>query len=118
MRESRTSEKSRLDWIVLGLLAALVVANALLLALRRAAGPLVGLLVYGGLLWRWERGDCWAAFVGSLIGMTVHVLRVGTIGFSQVALLDALNLFLPTVLAPLTWAKCQGERRDAQDKAD
>ena len=39
-------ERSPLDWVILGLLAALVVTNIAFLILLRTGGPLVGLAFY------------------------------------------------------------------------
>ena len=111
------SARSRLDWIALGLLGALVTANALLLAIHRTGGPAIGIVLYAAVLWRWLRGDYGAALIGGLIGMVVHVVEAVTMGWTRFPPLGALNLLLPAVLVPLAWArgrKAQRERGDSR----
>jgi Na+(H+)/acetate symporter ActP len=90
--------------VAVGLLAALVVANAVFAVLLQAGGPLIGLVLYGVLLWRWRRRDHRAAVVGGIAGLAVHVVEVVTTGWSAYPALMALNLVLPAALAPVAWA--------------
>ena len=61
-------EKPLPDWVALGLLTALVVTNAVFLALLRMGGPFIGLVLYAVLLWRWRQRDYRAAVVEGLRG--------------------------------------------------
>ncbi|MDY6876233.1 MAG: hypothetical protein SWK90_08550 [Chloroflexota bacterium] len=99
---SRT-QRSPLAWAALGLLAALVVINVVFLTLLRTSGPLIGLVLYAVLLWRWWQRDYRAAVVGGLAGLAVHIVEVVTVGWSAYPALVALNLILPAVLAPVAW---------------
>ena len=93
-------------WVALGLLAALVVTNAVFLILVRTGGPLVGLLFYAALLivvWRGRRPDWRPVVVGGLVGFAVHVVEVVVAGWTAHPLLMALNLILPLALAPVAW---------------
>jgi len=92
-----------LAWAGLGLLAALVVTNAVFLALLQTGGPLIGLVLYAVLLWRWRQRDYRAAVVGGIAGLVVHVVEVVTTGWSAYPALVALNLILPAMLAPVAW---------------
>jgi hypothetical protein len=106
-----------MDRVALGLLAALVAANALSLALLQRGGPLIGLTLYAVLLWRWERRDYWSAVVGGLAGLTVHVVEVATTGLSAYPDLMALNLVLPALLAPVAWlARRQAGLQDSSEQ--
>jgi len=78
---SRT-ERPLLAWVGLSLLATLVGTNAVFLALSQTGGPLVGLVLYAVLLWRWRQGDYRAAVVGGLAGLAVHVAEVVVSGWS------------------------------------
>ena len=109
---SRT-ESPPLTWVALGLLAALVVTNVVSLALLRTGGPLIGLVLYAVLLWRWRQRDYRAAVVGGLAGLAVHVVEVVTTGWSAYPALMALNLILPAVLTPVAWSA--GRRAQRED---
>ena len=109
---SRT-ESPPLTWVALGLLAALVVTNVVSLALLRTGGPLIGLVLYAVLLWRWRQRDYRAAVVGGLAGLAVHVVEVVTTGWSAYPALMALNLVLPAVLTPVAWSA--GRRAQRED---
>ena len=100
------AEKTPLAWVTLGLLAALVVTNVALLVLLRTGGPLIGTAFFAVLLalaWRGRPRDYRAAVVGGVMGLAVHAVEVAMIGWSAYPTLMALNLALPTVLAPLAW---------------
>jgi hypothetical protein len=112
---SRT-ERPPLAWVALGLLAALVVTNAVFMALLRTGGPLIGLTLYAVLLWRWRQRDYRAAVVGGLAGLAVHVVEVVTTGWSAYPALMALNLILPAVLAPVAWLAGQRPRQEDDSK--
>lgn len=95
-----------LDWVILGLLSALVVTNAALLILLRSGGPLIGLGFYLALLVlssRTRQRTVHLALVGGLLGLAVHVVEVTTVGWSDFPLLVALNLALPAALALSAW---------------
>jgi hypothetical protein len=100
-------ERSPLVWVCLGLLAALVAANATFLVLQRAGGPLIGVGFYGVLLvlaWRgWQRKRQ-TVMVGGLLGLLVHGVEVVALGWSAYPVLVALNLILPAALAGTAWA--------------
>ena len=72
------AQRPPLAWVALGLLAALVTTNAVFLALLQTGGPLIGLVLYAVLLWRWRQRDYQAAVVGGLVGLAVHVVEVIT----------------------------------------
>jgi len=112
---SRT-ERPLLARVALGLLAALVVTNAVFLALLQTGGPLIGLVLYAVLLWRWRQHDYWAAVMGGLVGLAVHVVEVAIIGWSAYPALMAFNLILPAVLAPVAWLV--GQRAQQEDGSD
>ncbi|MBE9509005.1 MAG: hypothetical protein IMY86_13275 [Chloroflexi bacterium] len=99
----RRTGRLLLAWVALGLLAALVVTNAVFLALLQTGGPLIGLVLYVVLLWRWRQRDYRAAVVGGLAGLAVHVVEVIITGWSAYPALVALNLILPAVLALVAW---------------
>jgi hypothetical protein len=99
----RRTGRLLLAWVALGLLAALVVTNAVFLALLKTGGPLIGLVLYVVLLWRWRQRDYRAAVVGGLAGLAVHVVEVIITGWSAYPALVALNLILPAVLALVAW---------------
>lgn len=92
-----------LAWVALGLLAALVTTNAAFLALLQTGGPLIGLVLYAVLLWRWRQRDYQAAVVGGLVGLAVHVVEVITTGWSAYPALMGFNLILPAALALTAW---------------
>lgn len=102
-----------MDRVALGLLAALVATNAFALALLGTGGPLIGMVLYAVLLWRWERRDYWSAVVGGLAGLTVHVMGVVGTGWSAYPDLIALNLVLPALLAPAAWLARRKARQQA-----
>ncbi|MGD9099728.1 MAG: hypothetical protein PVF45_04555 [Anaerolineae bacterium] len=90
-------------WIALGLLGVLVATNVVFLVLLQTGGPLIGLALYVVLLWRWRQRDYQAAVVGGLVGLAVHVVEILATGWSTYPALMALNLILPTLLAPVAW---------------
>jgi hypothetical protein len=107
------AQRPPLAWVALGLLAALVATNAAFLDLLQTGGPLIGLVLYAVLLWRWWRRDYQAAVVGGLAGLAVHAVEVITIGWSAYPALMTLNLILPAVLTPTAWlAKQRAQPRD------
>ena len=103
MSSPTEAQRPPLAWVALGLLAALVVTNAIFLVLLQTGGPLIGLVLYAVLLWRWKRRDYWATVVGGFVGLAVHVVEVVTMGWPVYPAFMALNLILPAVLAPVTW---------------
>ena len=109
---SRT-ERPPLAWVTLGLLVALVATNAVFLALLQSGGPLIGLMLYAVLLWRWRQRDYRAATMGGLAGLAVHIVEGVATGWSAYPVLITLNLILPTVLAPVAWLA--GQRAQQED---
>lgn len=103
MSSPTEAQRPPLAWIALGLLAALVVTNAIFLVLLQTGGPLIGLVLYAVLLWRWKQRDYQATVVGGVVGLAVHVVEVVTMGWSVYPAFIALNLILPAVLAPVAW---------------
>jgi hypothetical protein len=108
---SRT-ERPPLAWIVPGLLAILVITNGVFLVLVQKGGPLIGLVLYAILLWRWQRRDYQAVVVGALAGLAVHLVEVITMGWSTYPVLMALNLVLPAALTPVAWAIARRARQE------
>jgi hypothetical protein len=102
------AQRPPLAWVALGLLAALVATNAAFLALVQTGGPLIGLVLYAVLLWRWQRRDYQAAVVGGLAGLAVHVVEVIATGWSAYPVLMGLNLILPAVLTLTAWLAKRG----------
>ena len=102
------AQRPPLAWVALGLLAALVATNAAFLALLHTGGPIIGLVLYAVLLWRWLRRDYRAAVVGGLAGLAVHASEVTTTGWSACPALMALNLSLPAVLTLTAWLAKRG----------
>ena len=99
-------ERSPLDWVILGLLAALVATNLAFLILLRTGGPLIGLVFYLVLLaitFRAKQGDRRPLIFGGLVGLAVHLVEVATVGWSAYPMLVVLNLVLPAGLALLAW---------------
>ena len=99
-------ERSPLDWVILGLLAALVVANAAFLLLQRTGGPLIGLAFYLVLLvltFRPGRPDHRPVMVGGVVGLGAHGVEAAALGWSDYPVLMALNLVLPAGLALAAW---------------
>jgi hypothetical protein len=90
-------------WIALGLLAALLVTNVLLMILLQTGGPVVGLLLYSTLVWRWNKGDFQAGLIGGIVGLLVHAVEIVITGWSTYPVLMALNLILPALLASAAW---------------
>ena len=112
-------ERSPLDWVILGLLAALVVTNITFLILLRTGGPLIGLAFYLVLLaltFRARQRDHRSVMVGGLVGLAVHVVEAATMGWSVYPVLMALNLVLPAGLALAAWVADRGPRRVAGNK--
>jgi hypothetical protein len=102
------AQRPPLVWVALGLLAALVATNAAFLALLQTGGPLIGLVLYAVLLWRWRQRDYQAAVVGGLAGLVVHAVEVITTGWSPYPALMGLNLILPAALTPTAWLARRG----------
>jgi len=102
------AQRPPLAWVALGLLAALVATNAAVLALVQTGGPLLGLVLYAVLLWRWRQRDYQAAVVGGLAGLAVHVGEVITTGWSAYPALMGLNLILPEALVLTAWLAKRG----------
>jgi membrane-bound metal-dependent hydrolase YbcI (DUF457 family) len=112
-------ERSPLDWVILGLLAALVVTNLAFLILLRTGGPLIGLAFYLVLLaltFRARQRDHRSVMVGGLVGLAVHVVEAATMGWSVYPVLMVLNLVLPTGLALVAWVADRGPRQVAGNK--
>ena len=103
--EERLSEKTRptLAWVVLGLLIGLVATNTIFLVLSRTVGPVIGLLFYCAVIWRWHRRDYQAGTVGGLVGLVGHGVEVAIVGWAGFCLLLALNLILSALLALGSW---------------
>ena len=100
------AKKGLAGWVTLGLLAALVATNAVLLILLRTGGPLFGIVSYAVLLalvWRGRPRDYSAAMVGGLVGLAVHAVEVTIAGWSVYPSLVVLDLVLPAVLALMAW---------------
>jgi hypothetical protein len=106
------TERLLLAWIVPGLLATLVITNGVFLALAQKGGPLIGLVLYAILLWRWRGRDYQAVVVGALAGLAVHLVEVITMGWSTYPALIALNLVLPTALTPVAWVIVRRARQE------
>jgi hypothetical protein len=112
-------ERSPLDWVILGLLAALVVTNLAFLILLRTGGPLIGLAFYLVLLaltFHPRQRDHRLLMVGGLVGLAVHVVEAATMGWSVYPVLMVLNLVLPAGLALAAWVADRGPRRVAGNK--
>jgi membrane-bound metal-dependent hydrolase YbcI (DUF457 family) len=112
-------ERSPLDWIILGLLAALVATNITFLILLRTGGPLIGLAFYLILLTltlRARQPDHRLAMLGGLVGLVVHIVEAATMGWSAYPVLVTLNLILPATLALSAWAADRRPRRMASDE--
>ena len=90
-------------WVALRLLAALVATNAVLFILLRTGGPLIGLVFYSALLWRWKKRDFRAGVIGGIAGLAVHGVEIVSVGWSPYPFLMALNLILPALLAWAAW---------------
>lgn len=106
-------ERSRLHGVILGLLAALVVANVAFLMLLRTGGPLIGVAFYLVLLslgLRARQRGYRPVLIGALVGLAVHVVEAGAMGWSDYPALMALNLVLPAALALTTWRAKRGAR--------
>jgi hypothetical protein len=115
----RNLERSPLDWVILGLLVALVVTNLAFLILLRTGGPLIGLAFYLILLaltLRPRQRNHRSVMIGGLVGLAVHVVEVATMGWSAYPVLMGLNLALPTGLALVAWVADRGPRRVAGNK--
>ena len=112
-------ERSPLEWVILGLLAALVVTNITFLILLRTGGPLIGLAFYLVLLaltFCAGQRDHRSVMVGGLVGLAVHVVEVVMMGWSDYPVLMTLNLVLPAALALSAWAVGREPRRVAGNK--
>jgi hypothetical protein len=112
-------ERARLDWVILGLLAALVVTNVTFLILLRTGGPLIGLAFYLVLLaltFRAGQRDHRPVMVGGLVGLAVHGVEAAMMGRSDYPVLVVLNLILPAALALSAWGADRGPRRAASKK--
>jgi hypothetical protein len=112
-------ERSPLDWVILGLLAALVATNAAFLLLQRTGGPLIGLALYLVLLaltFRARQHGHRSVMVGGLVGLAVHGLEAAAIGWSDYPVLMALNLVLPAGLALAAWVTDQRPQQVAGNR--
>ena len=87
-----------LAWLVPGLLIALVATNVVFMILSRKVGPLIGIMFYGVLVWRWYRHKYKDGLVGGGMGLVVHLLEVILAGWKDYAVLLALNMILPALL--------------------
>jgi hypothetical protein len=116
MSSPTEAQRPPLAWVALGLLAALVVTNAIFLVLLQTGGPLIGLVLYAVLLWRWKQRDYRATVVGGFVGLAVHVVEVVTMGWSVYPAFMALNLILPAVLAPMAWLAGQQAQQEDGSK--
>lgn len=108
------SGRSVLEWVIIGLLGALVVTNVTLLILLRTGGPMIGLVFYLVLFWLTIRArpDHHRSLVaGGLVGLAVHLAEVAARGWSDYPVLLALNLCLPAALALSAWAADRGPAR-------
>jgi hypothetical protein len=108
-------ERSPLEWVILGLLAALVVTNIVFLILLPTGGPLVGLAFYLVLLaltFRARQRDHRSVMVGGLVGLAVHGAELVVLGWSDYLALMVLNLVLPAGLALAAWV---ADRRVRQE---
>jgi hypothetical protein len=103
------ARRAPVEWVGLGLLAALVAANVLASALLKSGGSFMGLALYAVLLWRWERRDYSPSIVGALAGLSVHAVEVGVSGWSAYPDLMAINLALPVLLVPVACLASQAE---------
>ena len=112
-------ERSALDRVIVGLLAALVVTNIAFLILARTGGPLIGLAFYLALLALTVAGrqrDHRSVMVGGLVGVAVHVVEAVAMGSPEYQVLLGLNLILPAALALAAWAADRGPRREASGR--
>jgi hypothetical protein len=112
-------ERSLLEWVILGLLAALVVTNLVFLVLLRTGGPLIGLAFYLGLLaltFHARQHGHRSVMVGGLVGLGVHGVEAATLGWSDFPALMVLNLVLPAGLALTAWGADRAPRRVAGNK--
>jgi hypothetical protein len=112
-------ERAPWDWIIRGLLAALVVTNIALLSLLRTGGPLIGLGFYLVLLvftFRSRQRDHRSVLVGGLVGLAVHMAEVVMMGWSAYPALVALNLVLPAALAVSAWSADRGPQKVTRGK--
>jgi hypothetical protein len=101
-----STRRPPLGWVIMGLLAALVATNVVLLALLRTGGPLIGGAFYTCLLvlaWRRRRRGHRSSMVGGLVGLAVHIVEVALAGWSAYPAWMALNLALPAALAVTAW---------------
>jgi hypothetical protein len=113
------AQRPPLAWVALGWLVALVATNAAFLALLRTGGPLIGLVLYAVLLWRWRRRDYQAAVVGGMAGLAVHAVELITTGWSPYPALMGLNLILPAALTPTAWlAKLGAQPGDGSERGE
>lgn len=98
------TDRPPLAWVALGLLAALAATSAVFLAVLQTGGPLIALVLYMILLWRWRQRDYRAAVIGGIAGLAVHVVEVAINGWSAYPVLMVLSLILPAVLALVAWS--------------
>jgi hypothetical protein len=95
-------ERPPLAWIAVGLLIALVATNIVFLILSHKIGPLIGVVFYGVLVWRWYLHKYQDGLVGGGIGLVVHLLEVILTGWDDYAVLLALNMIMPALLILVT----------------
>ena len=114
------AKKTPLAWVTLCLLVSLVATNVAFLILLRTGGPLIGIAFYAVLLavaCRGQQRGSREVIVGSLVGLTVHVAEATILGWTPYPALMALNIALPTVLAPVAWlAGRQARRADSKER--
>ena len=91
-------KRPALAWLALGLLIALVATNVVFMILSRKVGPLIGIMFYGVLVWRWYHHKYKDGLVGGGMGLVVHLLEVILAGWKDYAVLLALNMILPALL--------------------
>jgi len=101
--------RAPVEWVGLGLLAALAAANALASALLKSGGSFIGLALYAVLLWRWERRDYSPSVLGALAGLCVHAVEAWMSGWSAYPDLVAINLVLPVLLVPVALLASRAE---------
>ena len=115
----RNPERSPLEWVILGVLLALVATNITFLLLRRTAGPLIGVAFYLVLLVRTFRArqrDYRLAIVVGIVGLVAHLAEAAASGWSAYPALVMLNLVLPAILALSAWAAERRPPRAASSK--
>jgi hypothetical protein len=90
-------------WAALAVLVVLVATNGVFLFRLRTFGPLVGVLLYGALIWRWYRRDYVAGIAGGVTGLIIHIAESVVAGWTAEPLPLTLNLILPALLVLTSW---------------